>query len=612
MTETDPASQTRFRLPITAVAVFGVGSLIALAVGIVLYLGLISAARNTGQLWIQQSEVLIDSMEDSIDVQLRPVKEQSRWIGQELENVFDPADLSALDSFMFGALAATPQVAGIVIVTPDAQIWCWDRSQPEAVSEDWSGRPGIVAWVRGGEEQAGAAWREPVWAMAVGTTVVLHETPLRRDGAYVGMLGQIVPVSNLSHQLGTAYTQTGMTPFILYDRQQVLAHPLLIGMKWERVLPGVSLLPLGELGDVALERIWSPDESEPYFFRGVTELEAVGAFLGDKYYLYLYRDITHYGPAPWTVGMYLNTELLSSDETRRMFTALIGGLSVLLLSVVAAAYVGQRVTRPIKALAAATRFVEAKRFADVPAFPPSLIRELDDATRSFNQMVQGLREQELIRETLGRFVPEDVAKTLLSEGGSIEAEQVEATVLFCDVESFTQLTEALGPTGIVAVLNAFFSAMVEILERHDGVVTQFQGDAILATFNVPITNTYHAANACAAAFAMLSKADTETFAGQRLGIRIGVNTGTLVAGAVGAEGRLSYTVHGDAVNLAARLESLNKEYSTRLLVSENTVQRVSDFGLAPVGEAAVRGQSGKIRLYAPERTGNPRVLAHET
>ena len=103
-------------------------------------------------------------------------------------------------------------------------------------------------------------------------------------------------------------------------------------------------------------------------------------------------------------------------------------------------------------------------------------------------MVKGLRERELIRETLGRFVPEKVASSLLSGGGDIPVQQTEATILFCDIEAFTRLTETLGPVKIVDVLNAFFSAMVEILERHGGVVTQFQGDAILATFNVPIAD----------------------------------------------------------------------------------------------------------------------------
>ena len=170
-------------------------------------------------------------------------------------------------------------------------------------------------------------------------------------------------------------------------------------------------------------------------------------------------------------------------------------------------------------------------------------------------------------------------------------------MLFADLEKFSQLTEELGPAGIVSVLNEYFSAMVEILEEHQGVVTQFQGDAILATFNVPITNSNHATNAVNAAVHMLTLLQNRTFTGRQLNARIGVSTGSLVAGAVGAVGRLSYTVHGDAVNQAARLESMNKEHGTRLLVSAATVNQTTGFDLRVIGEAAVRGQTQPVTIH---------------
>jgi adenylate cyclase len=111
---------------------------------------------------------------------------------------------------------------------------------------------------------------------------------------------------------------------------------------------------------------------------------------------------------------------------------------------------------------------------------------------------------------------------------------------------------------IVEVLNAYFSAMVDILAQYEDVVTQFQGDAILTMFNVPITNSDHVENAIRAAQEMLSSVSAQSFGGEQLNIRIGINTGPVVAGAIGAKGRLSYTVHDDAVNLASRIEEINK------------------------------------------------------
>ena len=147
--------------------------------------------------------------------------------------------------------------------------------------------------------------------------------------------------------------------------------------------------------------------------------------------------------------------------------------------------------------------------------------------------------------------------------------------------------------------------MVEILERHGGVVTQFQGDAILATFNVPIADEEHARNAVRAAGDMLTAVAGNEYAGERLNIRIGINTGAVVAGAIGARGRLNYTVHGDAVNLAARLESLNKEYGTRMLLAESVAAHLPQREIEPVGETTVRGQSCSIKIYTLATTAGP-------
>ena len=370
-----------------------------------------------------------------------------------------------------------------------------------------------------------------------------------------------------------------------------------------------------------LERIWTPDRERLYLLGGLTETSSSGVTVGDDYYVYLYRDIHRYGPEPWTIGVYVNvgtsdtlewlgeiarslvsgsfetTGATEGDEFERVVASVFVGIAVLIVSVALAAWLGARASRPLRALAAAARSVETDRLDLVRTLPSSRVAEVDDVNRSFNRMVTGLEERELIRETLGRFVPTDIAKNLLTDGGELAPEQSEATVLFCDLEGFTALTESLGPAGIVELLNEYFESMVEILERHRGVVTQFQGDAILATFNVPLRDPAHAANALRAAVEMRSTVRRREYAGQRVGCRIGINTGHLVAGAVGAKGRLSYTVHGDAVNLAARLEALNKELGTTILVSEATAAQTEGFEFAPMGDVAVRGQTGRVEVY---------------
>jgi adenylate cyclase len=576
--------------------VVGFGTLVALAVGVVLFLGLSSAAKNTQELLQNQAEAVVDLIDQRIGERLSPAVAQAQWIADSFsKGNIDLANTQKLDAFMRGALGATPQIAGIAIVTPLGRSRRWTRDLQDAIDEDWSTNPGLLEWVESGRNQVGSSWRPPFWTATLNTTVVMQDTPLLRNGKYAGMLAQVVPIAELSEILQGVEQRTSMLPFILHGKERVLAHPGLSDWIPQDKAAEVPLPMLSEIGDTALQRIWTPDNASLYMLRDIQGANATGAQVGDDYYIYLYREIERFGP--WTIGAYFNIDVRGSREFERLLVSLYAGLAVLIASVLIAAYAGRRVSKPVQLLSQAARAVETGGLEQAPEVPPSRIREFDDASRSFNAMVTGLRERELIRETLGRFVPEEVAQTLLSDGGQLQVTQTQATVLFCDLDGFTALTESLGPVGIMKLLNEYFEEMVAILEAHRGVVTQFQGDAILATFNVPVADPGHADNALHAALEMQAAVQTHEYAGQRVNNRIGVNTGSLVAGAVGAQGRLSYTVHGDAVNLAARLEAMNKDLGTRILVSGYTAPLVAGFNLRPVGETTVRGQTTPVALY---------------
>jgi class 3 adenylate cyclase len=585
---------TRYRIPITAITVFGTSGLLALCAGILLYLGFNQAAQSTRQLWAEQAESLIDVMETSLDAHLQPVRYQAQWVANDIK---DLSDLPSLDEYFFGVLAATPQVAGIAVITPDGRSRRWHRDKREVIEEDWAQKPWIRDYIEQVKTSDSATWREPIFTQTVGSATLLHDVPLRNAaGEFIGVFAQIVTVRDLSSLLAQNSSDTGVIPFVLYNRDFVLAHPSIDSGNQQQ-----PLARLDELGDVVLERIWSPDEAVPFISAALADTEASGIFRGDDHYLFLYRNITDFGPAPWTIGVYLNTSLRTDEQIRNLLSALGVGLAVLVLAVIAAVVLGRKVSAPVKAFARAADAVDADDLDTVAVMGNSRIREFDEAGQAFNNMVKGLRERKLIRQTLGRFVPEKIASSLLSGGGDIPVQQTEATILFCDIEGFTGMTETLGPVRIVALLNAYFSDMVEILERHGGVVTQFQGDAILATFNVPLADPDHAGKALAAACEMLDAVAGNRYDGEAINIRVGINTGAVVAGAIGARGRLNYTVHGDAVNRAARLEALNKEYGSRLMVSESTASRIQDSGLVKIGETVLRGQSESIELFSMAR-----------
>ena len=223
------------------------------------------------------------------------------------------------------------------------------------------------------------------------------------------------------------------------------------------------------------------------------------------------------------------------------------------------------------------------------------------ARQTIRRQLEAERDAATISQIFGRFVPEAVARSMIEDKGALDPVERQATVLFIDIAGFTNLTESKGPRATLDILNAYFDAATEIISRHDGVVTQFQGDAILAVFNVPVENDAHAQCAFDAAIEILARVRERTFAGEQLAVRMGLNSGPLIAGNVGGGGRRSYTVHGDTVNLAARLEALNKQHGTSILVSQSTAALLPEDSLERIGEAAVRGVSTPVGIYTSAR-----------
>ena len=208
----------------------------------------------------------------------------------------------------------------------------------------------------------------------------------------------------------------------------------------------------------------------------------------------------------------------------------------------------------------------------------------------------------VLAKDLSRFVAPEVAERISTSERGLqpgEGEVREATVLFTDIEAFSTFAEKVSPERLVALLNEYFEAISGVVERHGGVITQFQGDAMLITFNTVRDDPDHAAKAVRTA-AEIQEMTRERLFGDavRMRTRCGINTGRIVAGAVGSAERLLYTVHGDEVNIAARLEQLNKKYGTYLLAAESTVRAAGgEFSFRPVDEITVRGRATPTRVY---------------
>ena len=214
-------------------------------------------------------------------------------------------------------------------------------------------------------------------------------------------------------------------------------------------------------------------------------------------------------------------------------------------------------------------------------------------------MVAGLGERERLRDAFGAFVDPAVTARVLTEGTDLRGEEVEASILFLDVRGFTAYAEHADAHDVVAVLNELYELVVPVILRHGGHANKFIGDGLLAVFGAPERHADHARRAVAAAREIAAQVRDRM--GERLRIGVGVNSGRVVVGTIGGGGRRDFTVIGDAVNTAARVEAATRVTGDDVLVTEATLRAIGpdDGGFVERPSAPLRGKASIVRLYAP-------------
>ncbi|MDN3273205.1 adenylate/guanylate cyclase domain-containing protein [Frankia sp. RB7] len=284
---------------------------------------------------------------------------------------------------------------------------------------------------------------------------------------------------------------------------------------------------------------------------------------------------------------------------------IISGIVTILAAIVGLAFaimVSTGITRPVRLLLAGTREVEAGHF-DKP-ISVSTQDEIGELAAAFNRMVEQLRQNERIRETFGRYIDPKVVQGLIDRPEvAIEGQRRVMTIMFCDMSGFTAMSEGMTPRGLVRVMNHYFTVMSGPIRNNRGVIDKYIGDAIMSYWGPPfIEEEEQAEFACLAALDMTDQVPSlQKQLPDLLGIRampvpcdlrIGIATGEVLTGSIGSELMMSFTVMGDAVNLASRLEAVNKVYGTRILISQATAEAIgARLELREIDRLAVVGQS---------------------
>jgi adenylate cyclase len=291
---------------------------------------------------------------------------------------------------------------------------------------------------------------------------------------------------------------------------------------------------------------------------------------------------------------------LEAARRVRRFSAIITGM-VAIVAFVIVFFFSLSLTRPLVSLVAASDAIAAGQY-DLQ-LKRGANDEIGDLTSAFNHMAQGLAEREKIKSAFSKFHSKDIADKILSGELNLVGERKKVTIFFSDIRSFTTISESMQPEEVVELVNGYMTRMVRIIFAHGGVVDKYVGDAIMAVYGTPQSFGDDALRAVSAALRM--RAELVRFNESRaaqgkstISIGMGMNTGDVVAGNIGSPERMEYTVLGDNVNLASRMESQTKEYQTDILVSTSTYLEIKDWiECVPRGTTKVKGKNEEVEIY---------------
>jgi len=566
-----------------------------------LVLALESGRQNTVALVRDRSERIIDGIVQRIQLHLDPARDQSEFLARLVRNGdLDPNDDIALMRHLRVALAGTSQVAALSVIRTDLRQLRVERHGDEVMARSISMQtvPGLAEAFEMAKSAGRPVWGELLWSERLHQPLVNVRTPLWHKDRFVGILLTTVTVAELSRFLADS-PGSGAGAFILYGREQVLAHAALAHnpslFKPDQPLPNVD-----EIGDPVLRSIWSADrDTSAAVLVGSSEGHVVD--VEGSSYVFIYREISGYSDQPWLVGRHLPLAELES-EVRRLERAAWVGLFSVLAAVACAWLVGYAIGKPILRLARATAAI---RTLDLTAARPlggSRFRELDEAIRAYNALVASLHWFET-------YVPKHLVRRLMAQGEKATAlEEREVTVLFTDIADFTSLAERLTGSDTAAFLNHHFGILAACVEAEDGTIDKFIGDSLMAFWGAPEVQPDHAARACGAARAIAAAIVGDNRRQRERGmppvrIRVGIHTGRAIVGNIGAPGRINYTLVGDIVNMAQRIQEIARDSMTReeeavVLVSEDVLRSVrSAYPTQPIGRHTLRGRREATNIF---------------
>lgn len=598
------APRRRWRLPIWLVLALAFGGLTtatATVIGIRFY---VAAFGNALELALDIGDAELSRINATMEAQLQPAADQSRFLADYISRGHvSPSDDARLRDLLLGSVGAVRQLFGVGFVRPDlTMVWASVVAQGRPYvteSEDVSSNQEVAALMQRARTGRVAFWAGPL-VLGDGGPLMIAVAPVSgAQGRFVGIVGAAVSLRAASTRLA-ALAGGGRVPFVATESGSIVLHSSArIGESLGQ--PGTTLPEISAGFDPVLATLsWPPRDTLDADIEGrPANVGVADATLAGTDYLVVFRRVTGYGAVPWYIGYHV-PQSWADDVLETINSAIPFAAAMVAIAILVAFFIGRAIGNPIHAFASNARRI-AQLELDAEPIKGSRLTELDIAAEAQGAMRNGL-------VWLNNYIPRTLAPVLLKSGEQIVSRERDIVVMFTDIVGFSGIAEGRTAEKLAALLNRHFALLGAIIEQEDGTIDKYIGDSIMAFWGAPMEQEDRAERAVRAATAIARRlhADNERRARKGLKpirIRMGMHQGPALVGNIGAPGRINYTLVGDTVNIAQRLEQFGREVddgsadAVIVISAELAAHLPASVPSIDLGEHQLPGRSSAEHLY---------------
>ncbi len=579
----------------------------AAAVGLGFY---VAAIRNAGELTRDIGKAELRRIGNALDSQLQPAAEQAKFLADFLAlGHIDPKDERRMRDLLLGSLAAISQLEAVAYIAPDyTTTWATGEIAGEGLYSEVTNvknLPSMRQILAQARERGAPSWSAPmVVESGLRQAMLVAISPVMRDGAFAGAIAAGVSLRAVASRMSGALGAIGSNYFVMTADGRILFHSGL--SLWPTPLPGQAVLPdHTSFSDPVLRAMkwpppgsrWGPYDTSDPEERG--DLDTIAVEEGGADHIVVYRMVRGYGQVPWAIGFHLS-EIQVAEFATTLNRAIPFALVMLAVSLVVSLWLGRVISRPIRELAAESRRIARLHFDAIPP-PRSRLTEIVMAVEAQARMRSGL-------QWLSHYIPRRLIPTLMREASELRSREADVVVFFSDIIGFSRIAEGRRADRVAALLNRHFTLLGACIEAEGGTIDKYIGDSVMAFWGAPVDQPDRSRQAQRAVAAMAArlKADNRRRAAKGLApirIRIGLHRGSAVVGNIGAPGRINYTLVGDTVNIAQRLEQFGRDIDDGMADAIVVASAEAIADLAPevewwkLGGQVLSGRSASTELF---------------